>query len=126
MPQRSHTTERSQVLKVNKRVTLPIPLAEYKELISDSKGFRRKLDSMLATYPELFPEVITGGYVPHDILPASSKRPEVRFRRIKLKEKDEQDGDIVLTIASSEVMSYMTGLTDEVEKALFLRWFGVP
>ena len=32
----------------------------------------------------------------------------------------------VLTIASSDVMPYMTGFTDDVEKALFLRRFGVP
>ena len=113
-------------MRVNKRIVLPISLAEYKELISDSNGFRSKLDSMIETYPELFPEAVTGGYVLHDILPASSKMPEVRFRRIKLKDKDEQGGDIILTIASSEVMPYMTGFTDEVEKALFLRRFGVP
>ncbi len=113
-------------MKINKRVVLPISLAEYKPLISDSKGSREKLDSMIATYPELFPEGIEGGYVLHDILPASAKMPEVRFRRIKLKEKDAQGNDIILTIASSEVVPYMKGLTDEVEKALFLRRFGVP
>ena len=32
----------------------------------------------------------------------------------------------MLTICSSDVMPYMTGYTDEVEKALFLRRFGVP
>jgi hypothetical protein len=32
----------------------------------------------------------------------------------------------VLTIASSAVLPYMTGLTDEVERALFLHQFGIP
>ncbi len=126
MPQRNHSTERHQVMKINKRVILPIPLDEYKQLISDSKRFREKLDDMIASHPELFPECITGGYVLHDILPASTKMPEVRFRRIKLKEKDAEGNNIILTIASSDVIPYMRGLTDEVEKALFLRRFGVP
>ena len=32
----------------------------------------------------------------------------------------------MLTICTSDVMPYMTGFTDDVEKALFLRRFGVP
>ena len=62
----------------------------------------------------------------HDILPASVKLPDVRWRRIRLKERDEQGRGQVFTIGSSEVMPYMTGYTDEVEKALFLRRFSVP
>ena len=66
------------------------------------------------------------GYVLHDTLPESSKLPGVRFRRIELKAINAEGKREVLTIASSGVMPYMTGLTDEVEKALFLRQFGVP
>lgn len=77
---------------------------------------------MIVENPELFPVEIETGYTLHDILPVSAKLPGVRFRRIKLKAGAQQ----VLTIGSSDVMPYMTGYTDDVEKALFLRRFGVP
>jgi hypothetical protein len=51
----------------------------------------------------------------------SKKMPEIILRRIELK----KDGD-VYTIVPSGVMPYMTGYTDDVEKALFLLQFGVP
>ena len=50
----------------------------------------------------------------------------MRFRRIKLKAGNSEGKQEVLTIASSAVMPAMTGLTDEIEKALFLRQFAVP
>jgi len=80
---------------------------------------------MIATYPELFPVEIAEGYELHDTLPLSRKLPEVRFRRIKLKARNSAGKQTVLTIASSAVMPFMTGLTQEVEKALFLRQFAV-
>ena len=52
--------------------------------------------------------------------------PGVSLRRIKLNALDETGRAIVVTIAPSAVLPYMTGYTDEVEKALFLRRFGVP
>ncbi|MFZ1770590.1 MAG: hypothetical protein WAU00_15395 [Caldilinea sp.] len=94
--------------------------------MSDAKQFRHWLDRMVAEYPRLFPAEIEQGYRLHDTLPASSKLPNVCFRRIKLKAANEAGRQQVLTIGSSEVMPYMTGYTDEVEKALFLRRFGVP
>jgi hypothetical protein len=81
---------------------------------------------MIAAYPELFPAEIAEGYELHDTLPLSRKLPGVRFRRIKLKAKDSEGKQTVLTIASSAVMPFMTCLTKEVEKALFLRQFAVP
>ena len=126
MPQRKYSKQRCKVTKVNKRIILPIKLSSYNELSQDAKVFRGWLDTMIATYPELFPRSIKIGYTLHDILPASVKLPEVRWRRIRLKERDEQERVQVFTIGSSEVMPYMTGYTDEVEKALFLRRFSVP
>ena len=126
MPQRNYSRERTNVAKLNKRVILPIGLEEYQGLSHDCAHFRSWLDSMIETYPELFPVEITHGYELHDILPASSKLPGVRFRRIKLKATDNEGKQIVLTVATSAVMPYMTALTDDVEKALFLRKFDVP
>ncbi|NBD34488.1 MAG: hypothetical protein GVY30_00650 [Chloroflexi bacterium] len=56
----------------------------------------------------------------------SVKMPDVTVRRIKLKAQDAQGRQQAFTIAPSAVLPYMTGETDEVEKALFLRRFGVP
>ncbi len=46
--------------------------------------------------------------------------PDVKLRRIHLKAKDGKDKAQVYTIAPSYVLPYMTGYSDEVEKALFL------
>ena len=59
-------------------------------------------------------------------VPASVKLPEVRLRRIRLYQDNPKGQAQVFTVAPSEVLPYMTGYTDEVEKALFLRRFGVP
>jgi len=126
MPQRNYNKKRCKVTKVSKRITLPIALSVYNELSQDAPAFRAWLDTMIATYPELFPENINIGYTLHDLLPPSVKMPEVRLRRIQLKAPDEQGRAQVFTIGSSGVMPYMTGYTDEVEKVLFLRRFGVP
>lgn len=122
MPQRQYSKEQSKVAKTNPRVILPIAYGAYQEAAADPKRFRSWLDEMIEQYPELFPREIEAGYTLHDVLPASVKLTDVRFRRIKLKGGDQQ----VVTICSSDVMPYMTGNTDDVEKALFLRRFGVP
>jgi hypothetical protein len=124
MPQRKYNQKRCDVTKVSKRITLPITWAEYQQLSQDATAFRGWLDQMMATYPELFPNTIAAGYTLHDILPASAKLAGIRLRRIRLKEPDEPAQ--VFTIAPSDILPYMTGSTDEVEKALFLRRFGVP
>jgi len=122
MPLRQYSKEQSRVAKPNPRVILPITLSNYHDISSDPKRFRLWLDGMIESHPELFPQGIEQGYTLHDVLPPSVKLPDVRFRRIKLK----GGGQRVLTISSSDVMPYMTGYTDKVEKALFLRRFGVP
>jgi hypothetical protein len=126
MPQRKYSKQRCKVTKVSKRIILPIELSAYNELSQEAQAFRAWLDTMIANYPELFPADIKIGYTLHDILPPSVKMPDVRLRRIRLKAQDENGCRPVFTIASSEVMPYMTGYTDEVEKPLFLRRFSVP
>jgi hypothetical protein len=126
MPQRKYNKEQSKVARANPRVILPITYDVYQETASNWEQFRHWLDEMITQYPELFPQEIAGGYTLHDILPASAKLADVHFRRIKLKTVNWSGKRQVLTICSSDVMPYMTGLTDEVEKALFLRRFGVP
>jgi len=126
MPQRQYSRKQTDVTKQNKRITLPIPLTDYNELKEDAGAFRQWLDEMIEEYPELFPAAIEQGYTLHDVLPASRKLPQVQLRRIRLKAASASGQAQVYTIASSDVLPYMVGLTDEVEKALFLRRFGVP
>lgn len=126
MPQRKYIKERCKVTKVSKRIILPIELSTYNKLSQEANSFRAWLDTMIATYPELFPADIEIGYTLHDILPPSVKMPDVRLRRIRLKAQDQNGCRPVFTIASSDVMPYMTGYTDEIEKPLFLRRFSVP
>lgn len=126
MPQRKYSKTRTKVTKPNKRITLPIGLDQYNHIVNDSAAFRKWLDQMIDQYPELFPADIRAGYRLHDLLPASVKLPQVQLRRIRLYQNDAAGQAQVFTIAPSEVLPYMTGYTDEVEKALFLRRFGVP
>ena len=77
----------------------------------------------MADHPELFPAAIQQGYQLHDILPPSKKLPDLRLRRIKLTAPEAAG---VVYVAPAFVMPYMTGYTEAVEKALFLRRFGVP
>lgn len=96
-------------------------------MIYDKSAFRQLLDEYIKDYPEIFPAAIGQGYKLHGRLPQSKKLPEVTLRRIQLKAQDDQGQAQVFTIAPCFVLPYMTGYTDEVEKALFLyEKFGVP
>ena len=109
----------------SKRICIPIEREEYEQILLDKTAFRQYLDMKVEQYPELFPSTIQQGYKLHGILPPSKKMPDVRMRRIKVEAK--RDGkEEVFTVAPSFVMPYMTGYTDDVENALFLRKFAVP
>ena len=126
MPQRQYSKKQTKVTKKNRRITLPVTLSAYNELKEDAVAYRQWLDEMIKFYPELFPADIVNGYTLHDVLPVSTKLANVQLRRIRLNEQTECGQAQVFTIAPSDVLPYMVGLTDDVEKALFLRRFGVP
>jgi hypothetical protein len=100
-------------------------MEEYQEIVGDHRAYRKWVDEMIAEHPELFPKAIVGGYTLHDGR-SSEKMEGVRLRRIRLKVHDSAGKEQVFTIAPSGVLPYFAGLTDEVEKALFLRRFDVP
>ena len=104
---------------------MPITLEKYNEIIGSWHTYREWVDEMIVQHPELFPEAIRDGYTLHDER-GSDKLAGIRLRRICLKARDGQGKKQVFTIAPSGVMPYLTGYTDEVEKALFLRRFDVP
>lgn len=125
MPQRQCTKTKTQVTRPSKRITLPIETEKYNEIVKDSHLYRQWLDEMIVTYPELFPANISAGYNLHDGR-TSGKLGCMRLRRICLKARSIEGKKQVFTIAPSAVMPYFVGLTDEIEKALFLRRFNVP
>src|SRR5215475_3396798 len=74
---------------------------------------------MLSQYPELFPQDMDQGFTFHDAY--VSGKQDLIVRRIKL-----ITTGAVFTLRPSFVMPYMIARTDEVEKALYLRQWGVP
>jgi hypothetical protein len=126
MPQRDYSREKTKAAKSSKRIWVPISRESYDEIIEDREQFREVLGNLIECFPELFPEQITGGYHLYGFERRSVKMADVRLRRICLNEPDERGCVQVYTIAPSFVMPYMVGYTDDIEKALFLRRFGVP
>ena len=120
MPQRNYIKTKEKVSKLSKRIVLASALERYKEIVNVPETFRGWVDENIVRHPELFPSEIVNGYDLHSTR-TSRKLPDVILRRIKLKKTQE-----VFSIAPSSVMPYMTGYTDDVEKALFLLRFGVP
>lgn len=119
-PQRKCNPELQLVAKSSHRIVLPADQAPYTQEVQDRSQFRDWVDRMYQQYPELFPETFGEGYYLHDLRP-SKKMPQVPIRRIRLKHTRS-----VYRVVPSFILPYMTGYTDDVEKALFLRRFGVP
>jgi hypothetical protein len=103
--------------RVNRTITIPVDQEKYLKIINDPTLFRKDLDVVIKTNPELFPQGINMGYLMKDIRPC--KKLKIDIRRIEV------DG-IPYTVRPSFVMPYGTALTDDVEKAIFLRKFDVP
>jgi hypothetical protein len=74
---------------------------------------------MSTQHPELFPAAFSGGFQLHDTY--QSVKQGLRLRRIKLT----QTGAVFL-VRPSLVMPYLGAKTEELEKALYLRQWGVP
>jgi hypothetical protein len=73
---------------------------------------------MHVQHPELFPAVIKSGFTLHDSY--RSVKQGLRLRRIKLKATGE-----VFLVRPSCVLPYLVAKRDAVEKALYLRQWGV-
>jgi hypothetical protein len=99
---------------------LPLPKSDYHRFVSDVAFAKETLDRLYQETPELFPTTFDGGYVFNGLTLPSIKQG-YRCRRIQLK----ADG-VSFTVAPAFVMPYMTALTEDIEKTLFLRRFNVP
>jgi len=87
------------------------------EIVQDSRTFRLWIDENITNYPGLFPPQIQQGYLMKD--DRTPKKQPIPIRRIEI------DG-VSYSIRPSFVMPYMTGFTEDVEPALFMRKFSVP
>src|SRR5690349_16528913 len=100
-------------------ICLPISKDAYRGLIDDPARFRAWLDAACKDCPELFPEAFALGYTRKD--DRVSAKTGIRTRRVECK----ADGR-AYSVRPSFVLPYAAGLTDDIEKPLFLRRFGVP
>jgi hypothetical protein len=104
----------------DKTICLPIAdTVDYDKLVKDRQAFRKYLDEQIVQYPELFPVEIGQGYC-FDGFRTSAKLG-LGSRRIRLIASGE-----AYQLRPDFVMPYMIGKTEEVEKGLYLRQFGVP
>jgi hypothetical protein len=100
-------------------ICLPIAKEQYEQVVGPPEQFRRWLDQAYRDCPELFPKAFAQGYTLKD--GRTSRKLGLRLRRLECK----ADGS-AFTVRPSFVTPYLTGYTDDVEKGLFLRRFGVP
>jgi hypothetical protein len=102
--------------------TICIPIASeavYGEILENLDKFREYLQETIELHPELFPPQISDGYRFYGM--THSQKQDMKLRRIQLLSSRE-----VYQLRPDFVMPYMIGKTDEVEKALYLRRYGVP
>jgi hypothetical protein len=93
--------------------------AQYQACVDDPTRYRQYLTAQQAAHPELFPAAMSAGYSFHSAY--ELRKVGVVVRRIKLKANG-----VVFTLRPSFVLPYGVARTAEVEKALYLRQFGVP
>jgi hypothetical protein len=104
----------------NKHICLPFASEEqYREYGDDPPQYRQYLTQMLRQHPALFPTEMAQGYPLHDCY--ASVKQALIVRRIQL-----QATGGVFTLRPSFVMPSMIARTEAVEKALYLRHWGVP
>jgi len=109
-------------LSQRKDKTIVLPFSreeEYNRYVNGECDMRQYLMDKYKLHPELFPAGFQEGFHFHGVV--SSKKLGIMQRRIRLK-ADKQ----AYQLRPSLAMPYMIGRTDEMEKALFLRYWGVP
>lgn len=104
----------------HKTICIAFPDEEnYQICMADQVKFRVYLEHTYHRHPELFPEAFKGGYILHGFV--YSKKQNIKTRRIKLVEDNE-----AYQIRPSFLLPYMIARTDEVEKGLYFKRWGVP
>jgi hypothetical protein len=109
--------DRKSAHRNNRTICLPFSQEDYGTNVNSPLNFRKCIDELIRLFPELFPPEIAEGYLMKDLY--HSKKQGIPIRRIEI-------SGTPYTIHPSFVTPYLSGNTDEVEKALFLRKFSVP
>jgi len=95
-------------------ICLPFEQKTYFDIVQDDGKFRVLVDSFIEQSPELFPAEIHKGYQLKDI--RHPRKLPVPIRRVRLKATK-----ISYTVRPSFVMPYLTAMTEEAKKVLYLR-----
>ena len=112
--------EKSQPSRGRKSICVPFASeAQYQTCIEDVAQYRTYLTQLWRQHPELFPQGMGNGYTFHDRY--RSRKQGVVLRRIQLTATAE-----VFTLRPSFLLPYCIARTEDVEKALYLRQWGVP
>ena len=93
--------------------------ADYRDAVADPHQMRQLLVAAYAQFPELFPAAFAGGFTWHDFY--HSHKLDVPLRRLRLV----QTGEVFL-VRPSCYLPYGVARTEDIEKALYLRRWGVP
>ena len=104
----------SQFKYQNRIICLPFDKQTYYDIVKDASKFRASLDEFIEQFPQLFPAEMTEGYQLKEI--REPKKLPVPIRRILIKKTN-----ISYTIRPSFVMPYLTAMTEDAERVLFLR-----
>ncbi len=93
--------------------------ALYQRCLEDTHIYRHHICSIQQRHHELFPPEFEGGFIFRGSY--RSKKLGLELKRIRFKSSGQ-----TYQIRPSFLMPYMIGRTDEVDKALYLRLWGVP
>ena len=104
-----------------REIVLAVDLGTYEQAVEDNEVFRRLLEEHYAREPECFPPEFENGFRFKDF--KHSKKMDLRIRRITLGFGEEARH---WRVVPCQIMPYMTGRTQDVEKPLFLRKFNTP
>ena len=124
--QRKYSTDKHVERLASRRIVIPLTYEEYEVEMVDAQQARHCIDHQMAMHPELFPCAMQQGYKLNGWTEASTKMPGKRLRRIRLQNEDENGQRHAYTVFPCDLLPYMTGMVSDVEKALFLKRFGVP
>lgn len=120
MKNQNTTTEAPKTARGNHTICLAfINEEEYQNCVNDVAKYRQVIEGQSKNHPELFPKGFSEGWEFHSAYRMSKQK--LIIRRVKVKASGGVYG-----IRPSFVLPYGVGQTAEVEKALYLREFGVP
>ena len=118
-PAESHSYTATVALK--RSIIIPVSLSDYQAVVDDFPKFRAMLEDIYASHPELFPPEFEDGFQSKD--KRLSLKLQITLRRITV-----GFGEQVAhyQIVPGDVLAYMTGKTEDLEKPLWLRKYSVP